>query len=160
MITEQQKINRRTMIQEARARLTSDRIHAGHRFISAASPPCLCAVGALAVSWLLLQNPLLKLPEHPRNLVEFEAVCGFFGGTCDTGLRDSVYQLLEKEAGWSREELEAIENMYEGYPGRTDLTQRAYAWHLRQGPTARTRLLNLLQLLEDAGDGPLTLPEI
>lgn len=42
----------------------------------------------------------------------------------------------------------------------SDLEQRAYAWFLRQGPSARKRLLNLLQVLEDIDDGPLTLPEI
>lgn len=72
----------------------------------------------------------------------------------------SAYQLLGKEAGWSWEEVQAIETMYEGYPGHSDLEQRAYAWFLRQGPSARKRLLNLLQVLEDIDDGPLTLPEI
>jgi hypothetical protein len=159
MITEQQKTNRKTMIQEARARLMNNHIHAGHRFVSSASPPCLCAVGTLAVSWLLLQDPHLEIP-NPRHVEDFAEACAFFGGTAEDGIRGSAYQLLGKEAGWSWEEVQAIETMYEGYPGHSDLEQRAYAWFLRQGPSARKRLLNLLQVLEDIDDGPLTLPEI
>jgi len=150
MITETQKNNRKRLIEEARARLIDGRFEAGGRFLSTNNPPRLCALGALFTTWILLDKPEAPVTDFTTQ-EGFDRFCQALGLTPGKGTRQTVYTHLEELTGVIKEELGTIEAMYEGFYSNAI----AYRWYLHSPMNAHQRLLEVLKVIEDSGDGPL-----